>query len=226
MGAAQRIPRPPGARPGTGPPWAWLPPERRRGLDLAVVRRAVAGRAAPEPWREPLGTLPAAVLVALFEEEGEARVVLTRRARHLRSHTGEVSFPGGRLEPGEAPEAGALREAGEEVGLDRAAVEIVGQLAPLPTLSSSSLVTPFVGALAGRPVLRPHPAEVELAFDVSLAELMSEGVYRQERWDLPGSPDRPVHFFHLPTDVVWGATARILHELLGLVAEQLRAPSL
>ena len=164
--------------------------------------------------------VPAAVLVCLFEQRGEARVILTRRSSQLRSHRGEVAFPGGRLEAGEAPVVAALREAGEEVGLDPAAVEVVGRLAPVATVSSTSLVTPFVGLLAGRPRLRADPREVEHAFDVSLVELLADGVYRQERWPVPGGPgDRAVHFFDLPDDVVWGATARILHELLVLVVE-------
>lgn len=188
-------------------------------MGLEVVRRAVA-TLGPQPLpAAPAARVPAAVLVALFEEDGEARVVLTRRSAGLRAHTGEVSFPGGRLEAGEAPLAAALREASEEVGLLPADVEVVGRLAPITTLSSASAVTPFVGLLAARPALRPDPREVEHAFDVSLAALMADGVYRQERWDVPGrADDRAVHFFDLPDDVVWGATAAILHELLGRVA--------
>jgi 8-oxo-dGTP pyrophosphatase MutT (NUDIX family) len=178
---------------------------------------ATVGPADPFPAL-PYAASPAAVLIPLFEEAGEARVILTRRAAHLRSHTGEVSFPGGRLEEDEAPVAAALREAAEEVGIDPAEVDIVGELAPLATMSSRSGITPFVGVLPGRPVLRPNPSEVAHAFDVALDELLEPGVYREERWDFPaGAGDRPVHFFELPEDIVWGATARILHELLDLV---------
>jgi 8-oxo-dGTP pyrophosphatase MutT (NUDIX family) len=177
-----------------------------------------------EPWppagpgvQLPFSGSPAAVLVPLFEEDGQARVILTRRSDRLRSHTGEVSFPGGRLEPDEAPLAAALREAGEEVGLVAEDVEILGQLEPLATLSSRSGITPFVGVLPARPVLHPNPHEVEHAFDVALVELLDDAVYREERWDTQWGADRPVHFFDLPEDMVWGATARILHELLELV---------
>jgi 8-oxo-dGTP pyrophosphatase MutT (NUDIX family) len=159
----------------------------------------------------------AGVLVPLFEEAGETRVILTRRGAHLRSHTGQVAFPGGRLEQGEDAVAGALREAHEEVGLDPGDVEVLGQLAPLATVSSGSRITPFVGALARRPRLSPNPAEVARIFDVSLAELATDEVYREERWDLPGQDDRPMHFFELEDETVWGATARILTELLELV---------
>jgi 8-oxo-dGTP pyrophosphatase MutT (NUDIX family) len=162
---------------------------------------------------------PAAVLCALFEVDGEAHVVLTRRSAHLRSHTGQVSFPGGRLEEGEAPVAAALREAAEEVGLDPAEVEILGQLSPLTTFSSGAGITPFVGALPGRPVLRPNPAEVERAFDVSLAELVADGVYHVEQWELAGIGWHQMILFDLPGDTVWGATARMLAELLEMIFE-------
>src|SRR5436190_1212132 len=127
-GGDQHIPRPPQARAGGPPPWADLGTEDR-AVDLARVRKAIA--AAP-PGRPIAATLPAAraaaVLVPVFEEDGLARLVLTRRAGHLPSHRGEVAFPGGKLHPGESPERGALREAWEEVGIEPAAVEIVGEL--------------------------------------------------------------------------------------------------
>jgi 8-oxo-dGTP pyrophosphatase MutT (NUDIX family) len=218
----QLIPRPAGARPGAPPPWAALGPEATSGLTIERVRASI-GRQGPAITAEPVtrpevtSTRDAGVLVPLFEEAGETRVVLTRRAAHLRSHTGEVAFPGGRLEPGEEPEAGAVREAHEEVDLDPSVVEIVGSLAPLTTVSSGSRITPFVGVLGERPHLAPNPAEVARVFDVSLAELVSDGVYREERWDLPGLEDRSMHFFELEDETVWGATARILTELLELV---------
>ena len=170
---------------------------------------------------------PAAVLVALFERDGETRVVLTRRGAHLRTHTGEVSFPGGRLDPGESPEYGARREAAEEVGLDPDAVELVGRLTSLATFSSGSIITPVVGVMASAPRLTPNPSEVDHVFDVTLAELTADGVFREERWVIPGRPmpvvnagpdgSFPVWFFELPDDTVWGATARVLMELLRLV---------
>jgi 8-oxo-dGTP pyrophosphatase MutT (NUDIX family) len=227
----QVIPRPPDARPGAPAPWAALAPGDRRGLRLDTVVGAVAGhealtlgeRVAFDGFPDP--GAPSAVLVPLFEEAGETRVVLTRRAAHLRTHTGEVSFPGGRLDTGESPEDGARREAAEEVGLDTAALELVGRLSELRTFSSSSSITPVVGLLPGRPALAPNPAEVEHVFDVALADLAADGVFREERWRVPGRPRTPftdaegwfpVWFFELPHDIVWGATARMLVELLRL----------
>jgi 8-oxo-dGTP pyrophosphatase MutT (NUDIX family) len=225
MPGRQQIPRPAGVRPGGPPPWVGAD-ERTRHPGLQEVRAALATIGPAQPSSAQIPTLkaelpfggpPAAVLVPIFEEDGEAHVILTRRSDRLRSHTGEVSFPGGRLEPNEAPLAAALRESTEEVGLDASTVEILGQLEPLSTMSSRAGITPFVGALPGRPPLQPNPHEVAHAFDVSLSALMAEGVYREERWDTPWADDHPVYFFDLPEDIVWGATARMLYRLLELV---------
>jgi 8-oxo-dGTP pyrophosphatase MutT (NUDIX family) len=170
----------------------------------------------------------------MFEEDGEARIILTRRAANLRSHRSEVSFPGGRTDVDESPEAGALREAAEEVDLDPSAVTIEGRLSTVSTFTSSNAVVPVVGFLRGRPQLTPNPAEVEHVFDVSLADLLTDGVFREEIWLLPERPpqtdwigtgvavpagSRRIWFFELPDDVVWGATARIIVELLTLVVD-------
>ena len=165
----------------------------------------------------PLPGKAAAVLAAFFEEDGEARVVLTRRASHLRSHTHEVSFPGGRIEEGEEPVAAALREADEEIALDTSEIDIVGFLTPISTLAATSGITPVVGFLPGRPDVDANPNEVEFVFDVSLSQLLADGVFEEERWDTPWGNDRQINFFYLPHDIIWGATARILRELLELV---------
>ncbi len=159
------------------------------------------------------------MLVAFFEEDGEARVVLTRRASHLRTHTGEVSFPGGRIEDGEDLIAAALREAHEEIGLDPSSVDIVGALTPISTIAARSGITPVVGFLPSRPELKPDPNEVEFVFDVALAQLLADGTFEEERWDTPWGHDRQITFFYLPHDIVWGATARVLRELLELVTQ-------
>lgn len=200
--------------PGGPAPWAGHDQSTKRAITLDLVRRVFAERVGPA------GGTPtsSAVLVALFEEAGEARVVLTRRAGHLRRNPAEVAFPGGRLEPGELPVAAALREAAEEVALDPRDVEIIGELAPLATISGTS-ITPFVGVLASRPTLRPNPAEVEHAFDVALADLLGEDVFEAETWTTRERGERPMFFFHLEEDTIWGATARVLMDLLTLVVK-------
>jgi 8-oxo-dGTP pyrophosphatase MutT (NUDIX family) len=168
---------------------------------------------------------PAAVLVALFEERGEARVLLTVRSSLLRSHQGEVAFPGGKLDPDEGVDEGALREAEEEVGLDPAAVTVVGHLTAMPTVSSNTLMTPVVATLASRPATHPAPDEVARVFDVALADLVADGVWAEELWAVPGRQgadglaggEFPVWFFTAAGEIIWGATARVLTELLCLV---------
>lgn len=233
----QVVPRPPTARPGAPAPWAHLAPAARRGISLAAVedalRRAGRGGEPPAPGPGPHASdvgMPwhpraaAAVLVALFEEGGEVRTVLTRRSAELRTHTGQVSFPGGRVDSGEDVVDAARREATEEVGLDAAGVRAFGWLRPVATYSSGSLIVPVVGALAAPPVLRPNPAEVARAFHVPLADLVADGVFHEERWTVPGRPGAlagdgsfPVWFFDVATETVWGATARMLYDLLCLV---------
>jgi 8-oxo-dGTP pyrophosphatase MutT (NUDIX family) len=225
-GGPQVIPRPTAWRPGPGAEWSrpgyGLPPR----IVVAQVRAALSARGEPDdrsPAEVPRVALPgasrrpAAVLCALFDENGQAHVVLTRRSSRLRSHTHQVSFPGGRLDRGEEPLAAALREAKEEVGLDTSAVEVIGRLAKLRTALNPAPITPFVAALPARPDLRPNPAEVERAYTVPLIELTGPDVYRQEIWTFPDGEERPMEFYELIGDTVWGATARMLTELLDLV---------
>lgn len=248
MSSSNPEPTRPGAGPmdptlrllGGPPPWAALPAERRRPISLDAVLAALgtAGQLGPGPGRPASaqdllapwqGLLPdgtgtgeasaAAVLVALFEEHGEARVVLTRRSVELRTHRGQVSFPGGRMDPGEDATAAALREAHEEIGLDPGAVRVVGWLHPLFTSNASSFILPVIGVLAARPTVVANPAEVARVFDVALADLVGDGAYHEETWDpygersTTGPEARQIWCFGVADERVWGATARILHEL-------------
>jgi 8-oxo-dGTP pyrophosphatase MutT (NUDIX family) len=230
-GGNQQIPRPGGARPGGIPQWAALAPDDRR-FTLEEVRDACATLPSPgRPDAVAPGSRAAAVLLPLFEEAGEARVILTKRPDTMPSHQGEIAFPGGKHQPDvdESLLHAALREAEEEIGLDPAAVDVVAELDSFPTFASRFTIAPFVGLLAGRPVVHPHPFEVVAVFDVALSELLDPDAYREERWDLTVPEgvapqlDRPVHFYLLPGETVWGATARILTAFLThLTAPRLR----
>jgi 8-oxo-dGTP pyrophosphatase MutT (NUDIX family) len=190
---------------------------------LADVRAACATLPAPRPGSGAAAeTRPAAVLVALFEEDGEARVILTKRPETMPSHQGEVAFPGGKFEPGVDLDlrATALREAQEEIGLDPGLVDVVAELDHLITVSARFALAPFVGLLPARPALVPHVREVDAVFDVALSELLHDDVFREERWEVPPEmlvgvgKDRAIHFFELAGETVWGATARILVQFL------------
>jgi 8-oxo-dGTP pyrophosphatase MutT (NUDIX family) len=240
----QIIPRPEDWRPGESPPWAGLLDADRRGIDLARVSRALAAQDQAGPLPDDIGAdrvlgpsmmvnetnvpgvrfINAAVLALLFEEDGEARLVFTRRSASLRAHRGEVSFPGGRLDPGEDAPTAARREAYEEVGLDPAEVTTVGWIHPVLTMVSGSLIMPILGTVAARPHLVASPAEVERVFDVALRDLADPGIFHEERWsipgrEIPGSPDNSfaVWFFEVEGETIWGATARMIHELLSIV---------
>jgi 8-oxo-dGTP pyrophosphatase MutT (NUDIX family) len=217
-GGPQHIPRPAGARAGRPAPWADRPPA---DVDLRVdtVARLVHGRGpAGAPDTTVADARAAAVLVALFGgDDDDAHVVLTRRSSTLRNHRGEVAFPGGRQEEGEALADAALRETHEELGIEPATIQVVGELDHLTTVASRFVVAPYVGVLpGGRPEYHPNAAEIDRAFDVALRELLDPDVYVEEVWDFPWG-ERHVSFFLLEGETVWGATARILRQLLLLV---------
>lgn len=154
-----------------------------------------------------------AVLIVLVDGSDGAEVLLTRRSMEMRTHRGEISFPGGRLDPGETPIETALREAHEEVGLDPSTPRVVGELEHLNTIVSRSYIVPIVSVLDHRPTLEARTGEVDRVLWTPVSELTRSGTYRLERW---GSPplDRPLHFFELDDETVWGATAHMLVELL------------
>lgn len=214
-GGAQRIPRPASSVAGGPAPWAALSPEDRRfGPDRLRTMFDGLGPARPSARRTGMGH-GAAVLAPFYEDHGELHLILTRRASGLRLHGGEVSFPGGRQDPGESLPETALREAQEEIGLDPATVEIVGELDHLSTLSSASFIVPYVAIVDRVPPLRPNPGEVDAVLRVPVAELLDPAHFREEQWWL-FDQYRPIVFFELVGDTVWGATAAMLRQLLGL----------
>jgi 8-oxo-dGTP pyrophosphatase MutT (NUDIX family) len=187
-------------------------------LAAAAVASAVAARSTPsELVPEFPDARPSAVLVVLADGPDGAEVLLTRRSMEMTSHRGEVSFPGGRLDPGESYVEAALREAHEEVGLSPATVEVVGQLHPISTWVSRSWIVPIVGRLT-TPLpldepLRGRTSEVDRVLWVPLHDLTSHGTFREEWWHT-AMGERPIYFFELDDETVWGATARMLHQLL------------
>ena len=185
---------------------------------MNAVVAAVPGLV-PSPATVPPGSAPSAVLVLLYEHQDEPWVVLTRRSWHLRHHAGEVSFPGGRREPGDADLwATALREATEEIGLDADSVTGIGRLDSFVTVGSRSLVCPYVATVDAVPELVADPVEVEQVLHVPLSELTDSDAWREEIWVLDAAfgGERTMTFFELPGDTVWGATAAVLRRLLSV----------
>ena len=179
-------------------------------------------RLAPQPrpgWRPgevPDRATPAAALVLLYPLDDAPHVLLTVRAGRLGKHAGQVSFPGGLIDHGESIEAAALREAFEEVGLDRAMVRVVGALSPLYITVSNYAIHPVAGIADATPRLRRSAAEVARLLPVPLADLADPlNLRRGTRWRDDLHCDVP--YFEVRNERVWGATAMVLAELLAML---------
>ena len=169
-----------------------------------------------DPARAADNTLtwtPAAVLVGLVEREGGYTVLLTRRADTLRSHTGQVAFPGGRCDPGETPWETALREAHEEIGLDPGLVELAGLSTPFRTAGTGFQITPVVGFIEPGFELTPNPAEVADIFETPFGFLMDPANLSQQERETPAGDRRRFYAATWEGQYIWGATAGMLRAL-------------
>jgi 8-oxo-dGTP pyrophosphatase MutT (NUDIX family) len=153
----------------------------------------------------------AAVLAPIVARPDGLTVLLTQRASHLRSHSGQVSFPGGKLDPGETPLQAALREAQEEIGLEARFVEPLGWLDPYLT-GTGFRIAPLVALVTPGYVLRLNPQEVETAFETPLSFLMDEANHQIHEREWQGQRRR---YYAMPHDnrYIWGATAGMLRNL-------------
>ena len=208
-GGAQHIPRPVAYTEHFETPW---PFDAEWSVDDLL-------EPVPERSGPMLPTFPdaklSAVLLLLADGPSGAEVLLTRRSMEMKNHKGEISFPGGRVDPGETAAETALREAHEEVGLDPQLPTVVGELEHLSTIVSKSYIVPVVATVEERGDLRPRTNEADRVLWTPVSELTRPGTYHRERWGIPPL-DRPLHFFHLDDETVWGATARMLVDLLTL----------
>src|SRR5581483_1597065 len=202
----------------------------RRALAAPRIGRAAQERMSPRPRPGDIFPMPenaagkqAAVLILLYEHAGELYFFLTRRTESVGTHKGQIAFPGGGRDDGEALRDTALREAREELGLDPAQIEILGEpLTPLYIPVSDYWVTAFVGYYRnGEPTLNLSQGEVLEILPTPLTDVLDESHVAEEEWELRGYPVR-VPYFNLHGYKVWGATAM----LLGEFSAMLRAASL
>lgn len=166
----------------------------------------------PEPGDKPM----AAVLAPLFEDEdGELRVVLTKRPDTMPTHAGHIAFPGGRPDPGdEGPVGTALREAHEEVGIEPSQVEVLGFLPPIDTVEFNLLVVPVVGRVSTPLGLVPSEREVAKVYTPLVSDLADPDRW----WNIPWNGWK-VWYYDLEGDTLWGATARMVRQMVGLESD-------
>jgi len=160
----------------------------------------------------------AAVLLPLFEQDGQLSLAFIRRATTLRSHSGEIAFPGGSVDPGDTSIVmTAFREAQEEIGLDPARVEVLGLLSPVFTVVSNFLITPVVAFLPqGLGELRLQTSEVHELLLAPLYGLADPAILHTEQWTR-ANRTRLVYFYDYGSYRIWGATGRMLNAFLEII---------
>jgi 8-oxo-dGTP pyrophosphatase MutT (NUDIX family) len=167
---------------------------------------------------EHLSSVHAAVLVPLFNKDGNCHLLFTRRTDQVKYHKGEISFPGGVVDKRDANlEETALRETFEEIGLKKTDVQIIGTLDDIVTTITQFIVTPFVGFFPYPYPFKVSPIEIAELIEVPLSSLLDEDSF-SEREILRGDQKEVIYAFQYEKHIIWGATARILKQFLDLIS--------
>ena len=217
VGGDQVIPRPDNFRVINQNPWSNLDTSALDSLNsLETVGSAVRAFSPDQSLRQPLeNAQPSAVLVGLFESTNGVEAILTCRSQELTSHRGEISFPGGRLDRNETVIEAALRETHEEIGIEPSTAKVIGELNSMSTVVSNSHIVPIVASFQTMPSFRAVNSEVDRVFSVPLRDLVREDTYSQEHWVF-SDREFQINFFYLDDETIWGATARILFQVIML----------
>jgi 8-oxo-dGTP pyrophosphatase MutT (NUDIX family) len=185
--------------------------------------RALPGALAHDPMRavsvgdtkpsfeHKLPPKPGSVLILLYEEDGHIRFPLIKRPEYIGAHSGQISLPGGKAEPGEDAILTALREGEEEIGVDRQLVRVIGKLSDFFVIPSNFIVTPIIGTVIN-PVFKPDAYEVSRIISCDLLDLLLEGAIREKEILAAGKYRLMAPHFEIEGEVVWGATAMMLNE--------------
>lgn len=167
---------------------------------------------------------PSAVLLPIYNKQGEYHILFTKRTEKVKDHKGEISFPGGACEEqDETPLNTALRESTEEIGLAAEAVEPLGELDDYFTRGSGYMISPFVGVIPWPYQFKVDPIEVAEIIEVPISALLDKDCLRQETQVVDGQVV-PAYFYHYREHIIWGATARILNQFLDIWAEVMERP--
>ena len=180
----------------------------------AITRQRLSAR---QRRIAPDGPLIKAAVLLPIVERGEPMILFTKRTERVGHHRGQISFPGGVVDPTDASFLdAALRECEEEIALPRTAVEPLGVLDDTETVATSFVITPFVGLVRQPVAWQPDGEEIERVIEVPFAALTAEGSFRVEMVQRGGIA-RPVYYFDYQGDTIWGATARILLHYLQIL---------
>jgi 8-oxo-dGTP pyrophosphatase MutT (NUDIX family) len=184
--------------------------ELRARLDVALASH-------PREALDQSDLISAAVLVPITDH-GEPYLLFTKKTTSVPHHRGQFSFPGGIVEERDASRVEtALREAWEEIRLPASAVEVLGLLDDTATRATPFIITPVIGIVTEPVTFVPDGREIERVLEVPIRVLRDPAIFRSELWERNGEA-HPVHFYSVsPDDVIWGATARILTQFLGLL---------
>jgi 8-oxo-dGTP pyrophosphatase MutT (NUDIX family) len=158
---------------------------------------------------------PSAVLLPIYYKEEQCYILFTQRTNNVKEHKGQISFPGGARQDGENLLDTALREACEEIGLAPAEVEVLGELDDTATTTSNFVVTPFVGVITWPNNIKADGWETDEIIEVPIAALLHKNS-REDKKEVVGGQPVTSYFYHYGDRVIWGATARILHQFLEL----------
>jgi 8-oxo-dGTP pyrophosphatase MutT (NUDIX family) len=179
------------------------------------IRKALSQR--KKRVEAPMGFMPAAVLLPLFEKGGDYHLVFTKRTETVNYHKGQVSFPGGRPHPDDKSLLGtALRESWEEIGLPPKDAEVLGELDDIATYTTSFIIAPFVAMIPFPHKFTANPAEVDEIIEVPLHVLQDRKNFAEEMLDVGGRQTMQ-YFYHYRDHVIYGATARIVKHFLEVI---------
>jgi len=162
--------------------------------------------------------VPSAVLVPIYFRQGQYCILFTQRTERVKEHKGQISFPGGARQEGDKTLLDtALRESAEEIGLAPGEVEVLGELDDALTATSNYVVSPFVGLIPWPYQFKVDGWETEEIIEVPILALMEKSSRRQETEVIRGR-EITSYFYHYQGKIIWGATARILHQFLEIFA--------